>query len=658
MIISRVSLICDLQAHKSHLASRLRTSLSNVPFDSLAERGSRRGVFEMGSIHKRFVIGQWTVNPADGLIENGNESRCLQPRVMALLCRFAAAPGELLSRDQLITDVWEGRAMSDEPLHRCIAELRAALGDDCNAPRYIETLPRRGYRLVASVSGMRTSRLPRILSYLFFPAVIILAALLSWHISTSAEETPRLLVLPLQSLSVEQDHQLLADGLTEELINALNQRVNVVVMSRTTTFSFRNDSSEALQMRKQLAVDYLVEGSIRIVGDSLRVTVQLVDAVSREQLSAQVYTQPLSVVSEVLATIATEVAREIGRSLDNPATDTSMPGFAVYRQFLEGQHLWQQDNVAAARQAVMLLESVTAAEPSYAPAHANLAAAYYTLRNFDVRLPEYDIAIDRHIASALERDPRQPLARALKAVLLEDNDPIEALRILDDVVRTAPTTLRARRWYAQMLYRAGYVREALQHVEYIYEHDPLSPDTVGWLSDLALANGDHATFLQLVNRSDAMKWNSSGTLLFYRALRRRDKVDAAVQLKKMWSHSTRVTEEELQLIVDAIFDQKRRPEANALVHDMLTRDRPITRFWGFVWLDLLGDHDAAIDLQLAENHPRDIRVMYSAWHLEHRDLRRHPRFMQLIEKFNLQAVWAARGENDFCARRSETYVCE
>jgi len=98
-----------------------------------------------------FNVGPWTVWPVEGRIENGAVQRQLQPKVMAVLSRLARDAGKVVLRDQLLADVWNGRAMSDEPLHRCVAALRAALGDDSARQRYIQTLPRRGYRLLHSV---------------------------------------------------------------------------------------------------------------------------------------------------------------------------------------------------------------------------------------------------------------------------------------------------------------------------------------------------------------------------------------------------------------------------------------------------------------------------------------------------------------------------
>lgn len=103
-------------------------------------------------------IGEWRVCPASGTLTRGGETRRLSPKAMAVLAVLAAAPGCVVPRRQLLEEVWAGRAMSDEPLNRCIADLRALLDDDRDSPRYIETLPRRGYRLVATVRSCRRRR--------------------------------------------------------------------------------------------------------------------------------------------------------------------------------------------------------------------------------------------------------------------------------------------------------------------------------------------------------------------------------------------------------------------------------------------------------------------------------------------------------------------
>lgn len=614
----------------------------------------------MTSLDTPFRIGCWTVKPADGMIENGNESRRLQPRVMALLCRFAATPDELLSREQLISDVWNGRAMSDEPLHRCIAELRAALGDDCNAPRFIETLPRRGYRTVAKVSPLpQASKARSHLGAAIYLLVIAAIAVSVFLAQQSEQSPPRLLVLPLDALSTDPAHALLADALTEELINALTRKTDAAVLSRTTSFGLGTTSAATHELRQRLDVDLLVEGSVRVVDEYLRISVQLIDAHTDRQLLSEVFSQPLSIASQTLEAVAQSVSQRLSDSMqvdvyrDVPAgTD-----FETWRQFIEGQHLWQSDDESDVRKAVVLLTMVVEQAPQLPAAHAHLAAAHLMLRNLVANGDQHTEKLQLHLQEALRLDAKQPLALSLHAIQRDDIEPARVLRLLDEAIKTDPAVARAHMWKMQLLYRAGYLDDAHELALYLHARNPLSAEVNGWLASLELDLSNHAEFEDLVRYAAAMGWQASDTLLFYHALRMADGERAALHLKRRWSQSTRVSESELQQIVDAILEPAGRPAAITLVEKLLANDRPITRYWGFVWLDLLGAHDKAIDLLLQDTHVRDSRVLYTIWGPAHYALRQHPRFIELIRHFRLDEVWRDHGDNAYCATSSEKITC-
>lgn len=605
-----------------------------------------------------FRVGQWHVCPGEGRLRRNGDVRRLQPKVMAVLCRLAQARGEMVPREQLLTDVWKGRAMSDEPLHRCIAELRSAFSD-CRQP-FIETLPRRGYRLVPPV--IADDRFRGRAGWLSVAAAALLLGLTGTLTMQQVFSRPasqaRVLVMPLANHS-GADYQLLADGLTDELIVAITQRLDLPVMSRSTTFSLKDSNAKPADLREQLGVDLLVEGTIRLVDAQLRITIRLVDAVNERHLMTKEFEQPAEIAAELLQDIAREIAHQIGRASTAPdiLASSSPLKFPVYQQLLEAKQLLRRRNESDVRKAVAQLESVLAAVPDHADAHAHMAAAYYALRNIDERLPLYDSQIDAHLARTLSLDARHPLALALQAVLIQQDDPLRAMQLLETVVTNDPAQLDASRWYVQLLYRAGYLEEAVQYMNAIHVRDPLSATTLGWLADLERSLGNRDSYERLIRRADVMGWDPSDTVQFYEAIRRRDEHAAARHLVSRWSHSARVTEAELRQIVAGIFHARERATAVALVQDMLARPRPITRFWAFVWLELLGERDAAIDLVLADPQPRDIRILYSVWSPEHGALRRHPRFGELVRHFKLDTVWRARGPNRFCALVAQDYVC-
>ena len=116
-------------------------------------------------LRKGFLLGSWEVLPDRGLLRDGKNQEHLEPLVMRVLLALAEQQGEVLGKDELIDHVWDGRALSDEPLNRCISILRRKLGDDRRDPKYIQNIPRLGYRLMMPVTGTKTpvtdARIPR-----------------------------------------------------------------------------------------------------------------------------------------------------------------------------------------------------------------------------------------------------------------------------------------------------------------------------------------------------------------------------------------------------------------------------------------------------------------------------------------------------------------
>src|SRR5215216_4594682 len=201
------------------------------------------------------------------LQRNGIAAR-LTPKATALLgVLLERAPG-LVTKEELLTRVWDGKAVGDEALTSCIQELRRALHDDARQPRYIETRHRRGYRLIVpplAAPGAPVATVP---------------------VPTGK---PSLAVLAFDNLSGDHDQDYLADGLVEDMTTALSRIGAFFVVARGSSFAFKGRNVPAHDVGRQLGVRYIVEGSVRRAGHKLRLTVQLIDAESDHHLWADRY---------------------------------------------------------------------------------------------------------------------------------------------------------------------------------------------------------------------------------------------------------------------------------------------------------------------------------------------------------------------------------
>ncbi|MEM7503197.1 MAG: winged helix-turn-helix domain-containing protein, partial [Pseudomonadota bacterium] len=279
-----------------------------------------------------FQLGDWHVTPLRGVIHGPDGSRRLTPKAMDVLLCLAKQPGEVVDRETFQRDVWDGRAFSDDPLNKCIAELRRQLGDTAGSRTYIETIPKRGYRLVANVTPLGATtvdddRKDRPFRYLRVAALLVLCGFAAVGIyRLSSDDAPSddiaVAVLPFTSLG-ETEKQYFADGVHEELIGELSQNESLSVRPRASTLVFRERSRSLVDIANELGVSVIVDGSVRQEGDTVRVAAQLIATDSNENLWAGSIERSLSVAS--LFSIQHEIAREIAGALNVTLLDESPP---------------------------------------------------------------------------------------------------------------------------------------------------------------------------------------------------------------------------------------------------------------------------------------------------------------------------------------------
>lgn len=265
-----------------------------------------------------FTLGKWEVYPLEGrIVADGREKR-LQPKSADVLLYLAENGGKVAERDELLRQVWGEYAQNDEPLTRCIGELRRAFADTCTQPAYIQTIPKRGYQLIKPVQPIRatsyhgdSSRWPKLPDLHMRPmlttrtsqvvtAVIVLAIALSGVFvgqttlraegpSTAVSSVRSIAVLPFVNLSSDQEQVYFCDGISEALINLLVKEPALRVVSRTSAFSYRGTHIDIPTMAKQMNVVYVLEGSVRRAEKQLRISARLVDSRSDRQLWSESY---------------------------------------------------------------------------------------------------------------------------------------------------------------------------------------------------------------------------------------------------------------------------------------------------------------------------------------------------------------------------------
>jgi TolB-like protein/Flp pilus assembly protein TadD len=240
-----------------------------------------------------FTVGDWRVTRAMNKIERGSQSIQLEPLAMDVLVHLAAKPGEVVSIDELIARIWNGRA-TDGSVYRTINQLRRALEGDHDEARYIQTIRKRGYRLIAAVSSGPATQAPAAASAI--PAARTSIA-----------------VLPFENLSPDRENAFFADGMHGEVLSQLAKISALRVISRTSVLEYRQGPKHIRKIAQELGVGAILEGTVQRSGRSARINVQLIDAVRDEHLWAHTYERTLT--AENAFAIQSEIATAVAAAL-------------------------------------------------------------------------------------------------------------------------------------------------------------------------------------------------------------------------------------------------------------------------------------------------------------------------------------------------------
>ena len=255
-------------------------------------------------------VGPWRVDRARNEVVDGAKSVRLEPKAVEVLAYLAARPGEVVPREELLSAVWPGVVVGDDALTQAIIKLRKALGDDAHAPKYIETISKRGYRLVAPPADAPATppaaRVPKRVSrrtWLTALALLALATALGfvavrsvkmpWPLfaggKPAAAAFPTVAVLPLANLSGDPQRDYWSEGLTEDLINGLGRFSGLRVMSRNAVQGFKGKTPTPQAIGSELGARYVVQGTVRESRGTTRITLQVAETEKGALLASHQY---------------------------------------------------------------------------------------------------------------------------------------------------------------------------------------------------------------------------------------------------------------------------------------------------------------------------------------------------------------------------------
>jgi TolB-like protein/DNA-binding winged helix-turn-helix (wHTH) protein/thioredoxin-like negative regulator of GroEL len=467
-------------------------------------------------------IGEWTVHPALDCITRGTETQKLEPRAMRLLLCLADSAGAVVSVDRLLAEVWPDVVVGSASVYQAVSQLRKVLGDADPSPTYIATVPRKGYRLIASVeratapahapeapvmpTGTATSRrvwvVAGVVAALASAAAYFLGdkAWLSQH-TTGRGETPvatgdkSIAVLPFVDMSEKKDQEYFSDGLAEELIEQLGKTPGLKVIARTSSFSFKGKSDDIPTIALKLKVANVLEGSVRRSGNHLRVSTQLIRADSGQPLWSETFDREFKDVFTIQDEIGAAVVTALKVQLNGGSTAARGHGTTnpeAYNAYLLGRQLHLQGTVPSWHQAIEAYERAIGLDPHYADAYADLAVSEYYLADQTGDHALGKLA-EQSAQRAIDLDPSLATGYSVRAFLryLYRYDWVGAESDLKQALALEPTNSRVLSRYGNLLSYLGRTEEATAMLRKAIEQDPLQ-NTNWYELGIALSeSGDH-----------------------------------------------------------------------------------------------------------------------------------------------------------------------
>jgi TolB-like protein/DNA-binding winged helix-turn-helix (wHTH) protein/Tfp pilus assembly protein PilF len=627
------------------------------------------------TLERGFRIGSWDVYPQQNLLKSPERARTLEPKVMDVLVFLAERQGEVVSRQQILDAVWREVVVGDEVVSRAVSLLRTELGDDQNNPRYLKTISKRGYCLIADVilvssnkpqqvqsvsdtSASATAKNPtasitrRTMRKLSFTIVTVLALALAYFaygIFLSQPESDQnagnigksIAVLPFVDMSADSDNEYFSDGLSEELLNLLTKIHEIRVAARTSSFSYRAKDINITQVGEELNVTHVLEGSVRKTGNHVRITAQLVEVDDGFQLWSETFDRTLDDIFVVQNEIAKAVVDKLSINLLGTMPEVRKTDPEVYSLYLQGNYFLNLQSGENLEKALSALKQALAIDPDYAPAWVSLERTYSYQMSANPAAPEKfrtprieaiqrALAIDENLASAwaalayqrkfYDSDWRGARIAIAKALQLEPNNA--------DVIGSA----------ASLASTFGRISESIELFEKDVSLDPLGLPGLMALGRRYLVVGRIDDAFDAFDRVRAINPDYPGlSLTLARVYMMRGDLENALL-------ETEKTPDEFYYRhqkANFLYMMGREAEAQTLINELLETSAdevPGAMATVYAWR---GEGDSAFEWLEIAYEQNDARPSTFLGNLYWRKLTGDPRYSVFVEKIGLLEEWKA-----------------
>jgi TolB-like protein/DNA-binding winged helix-turn-helix (wHTH) protein/Tfp pilus assembly protein PilF len=646
---------------------------------------------EPGTVGSVLRFGAFELDLGNEQLRKAGVRLKLRPQAFRVLALLASRAGDLVLREEIQKEIWNDDVVVDfdQGLNFCIRPIRSALSDNADTPRFVETIPRRGYRFLAPVQSLDSpgpkegsvesdAATPLVAPVLRPPAsrsggrirgwsdrgqrillasrltalgsavLVLLSLLSSRRVGEQAPGGARIrsiAVLPLANLSCDPRQEFFADGMTEALIERLSTLRDIRVVSRTSVMHFKQSAKAVPAIAKELNVDAVLEGAVIRSSERVRISVRLIRGTDKKVWS-NVYDRGITDILSLQSELAYAITRQIESRLVEQLT--AVPELShkvaphIYESYLKGRFLLNKGDRASVTQSVTYFEQAIAADPNFAQAYSALGLAYTVFGRTSTAVSPVADALPKALAAArkaLELAPGLAEAHMVLAYALEqdwkwDDAEAEYRRAIEH----EPNNAFALRYLGELMLVRMRTEEGLGLTRRARELDPLTlyhSAMLGWQLYHARRYNEAARELRTALALDPNHRPSLWYLGF--VLIEQQRFDEAIQVLERAAVQSERNPAELGVLARAYARAGRRADALRIVDELIRRRRigyvsPAPLVHAFVGLE---DHDKAfVWLERAfQEHANIIR--YLRTHPAFDPLRSDQRFSGLLRRAGL-----------------------
>lgn len=646
-------------------------------------------------LQQGFCLRDREARPEECTIRDAEGEHHVEPRVMDVLVALAESRGRTVSRQDLIARVWPTDCVTDEVLSRCISLLRRTLRDDPRSPRFIETIPKRGYRLIAPVSALQGGRMEDdsgaalaasaaladvtgkdeapalrrqrpLWRWALIGALLLAAGLYLWlRVFDERRNYDSIAVVRFSSNGEDQSLNYLGSGVAEEILNLLAQVPGLKVVGKVSAFRELEEGADIPAIAAALDVDTVLQGSISQSGDALRIWVQLSNRDS-VNLWSETYHQPLQDVFLVQDRIARAVVDKLRLSkLFEQRVEASLarahpaPNPDAHLLYLRGIAQWDRRSEASIRESMRLFGRAAEIDPGYPQPHLGLARAWAVLPFYSNEPKEH--AFRRAEASArhaLSLDPSQGTAHTtLGFIAMHRWHWAAAAEAFEQALVSRPNDATTHQWYSQFLANTGFFDKSFEQALIAADLEPRSSAVRERLGTtyLWLRNDENAEreFLNASRFGYSQGAIMEPYILLLWRQRRMAEIDAILQ---NLAQNLGLDPRGVTLIVRAL-DQPALAEEAFRVIEAAGIEKAFPPALIFGAAVLTGQHDYAFKLAepLIEQKRLSVEFLLSQ---ELRVFRQDPRFPALLARIGLPAFWRQTAFPTVCSQPGERIECD